>query len=257
MQKASITLAAVVAAGALAAPASARWLPKPVDPARIIHSEASYDLASGTTQTYSLKIKGLGEDFNVLLPCWGFDIHGGGVDLDVGQPVAFGPTAAPDPRRLGTPDGRVPGSQQQPDGSWVIPESVAVVGPVELKTGSKCAASGWQAYDDKGNPTDVLMPAWARSGANGGTASVSSKSKSKSKSNAKKKAKARKRVVHRGRSAQVTGAASVTLAGITHTADHSLNLVVRVTTGQLSGPAKLTMRGDVLRQASISAPEND
>jgi hypothetical protein len=292
--KFSLILASLVAAGSLAGSASAdaqsgaRWMPRSVDPSMLTHAAGRWELQSNTTQTYTLNIPvGLGQDHNLLLPCFGFDIHGGGTDLDVANPRSFGPvrsnpdaTTPPDTppspdgvRHIG--DGGIPGAQLQPDGTYAIPESLAVVGPVNLHEGASCAAAGWHEYDQHGNPTNVALPNYARNPAavadtdlieNVAMATTAkAKAKAKAKAAARRKAKAykksskAKKKVRPARSAQVAGAVTVELAGFTgfpDTPDNPMRLVVRVTTGQLSGPATLRMRADVLKQPSMDVPEN-
>jgi cytoskeletal protein RodZ len=170
-------------------------------------------------------------------------------------------------------DGGIPGAVLQPDGTYAIPESVAVVGPVHLHEGAACAAAGWHEYDEHGNPTNVVLPNYAENPAAvadadlienvamATTAKARSAAKRKAEANAKakKKSSKAKRKVRPAKTAQVAGAVTVELAGFTgfpDTPDNPERLVVRVTTGQLSGPATLRMRADVLKQPSMNVPEN-
>jgi hypothetical protein len=285
--KFSLILASLVAAGSFAGSASAEehwdahWMPPSVDPSRIIHAAGRWDLQSNTTQTYTLNIVGLGQDYNLLLPCFGFDIHGGGTDLDVANPRAFGPVRsnpdaitppdsppAPDGvRHIG--DGGIPGAQRQPDGTYAIPESLAVVDPVNLHEGASCAAAGWHWYDEHGAPTNVALPNYAKNPAavadTDAIENVAMATTAKARAAARRKAKAKnksskaKKKVRPAKSAQVAGAVTVDVAGFTgfpDTPDNPERLVVRVTTGQLSGPATLRLRADVLKQPSVNVPEN-
>jgi hypothetical protein len=232
--KSSIILAAVIAAGALTGPATAtakRWRPPPVDPSRIVRSGHSWELQSNTTQTYSLTIAGIPKDFNTLLPCAGFDIKGNGVDLAAVNLPGFGPVD-PMPGKEGTPDGGILFAERQPDGSYVLPESRAVVGPLNQHEAIGCALSGGHWYDSKGNPNNVALPNYI---------------------------KHKPRAPGRTKPTQVAGPVSVTLAGFTGhtTADGPPRLVLRITTDELSGPVKLRMRADVLKQRSTRASEND
>ena len=234
MTKSSIILASVIAAGALTGPATAtakRWRPPPVDPSRIVRSANSWPLQSNTTQTFSLPIAGIPKAFNTLLPCAGFDIKGSGVDLAAVNLPGFGPVD-PMPGMEGTPDGGIRFAERQPDGSYVIPESRAVVGPLNRHEAIGCALSGGHWYDSKGNPNNVALPKYV---------------------------KHKPRLPGRTKPTQVAGPVSVTLAGFTgHTAaDGPPRLVLRITTGELSGPVKLRMRADVLKQRSLRASEND
>ncbi len=234
MKKSSIILASVIAAGALTGPATAtakRWRPPPVDPSRIVRSANSWQLQSNTTQTYSLAVAGIPQDNNTLLPCAGFDIKGSGVDLAAVNLSGFGPVD-PMPGKEGTPDGGIRSAERQPDGSYVLPESKAVVGPLNQHEAIGCALSGYHWYDAKGNPNNVALPKYIKH-----------------------------KPVQAGRTkpTQVAGPVSVTLAGFTgHTAaDGPPRLVVRITTGELAGPVKLRMRADVLKQRSTRASENE
>jgi hypothetical protein len=296
--KFSLILASLVAAGSLVGSASAdeqlgaRYMPRSVDPSLLTHAAGRWQLQSNTTQTYTLNFPAdLGQDYNLLLPCFGFDIHGGGTDLDVANVRGFGPvrqdpgaTTPPDTppspdgvRHIG--DGGIPGAELQPDGTYAIPESLAVVGPVHLHEGASCAAAGWHWYDEHGTPTNVALPNYAKNPAAvadtdaienvamATTAKAKAAARRKAKANAKAnaKAKAKKKTskgnkkVRPAKSAQVAGAVTVELAGFTgfpDTPDNPERLVVRVTTGQLSGPATLRMRADVLKQPSLDVPEN-
>jgi hypothetical protein len=207
--KSSIILASVIAVGALTGPATAtakRWRPPPVDPSRIVHSAQSWQLQSNTTQTYSLPITGIPENFNTLLPCAGFEIKGSGVDLAAVNLNGFGPVT-PMPGKEGTPDGGIRFAERQPDGSYVIPESRAVVGPLNQHEAIGCALSGYHWYDSKGNPNNVALPNYI---------------------------KHKPRVPGRTKPTQVAGPVSVTLAGFTgSTASNGPpRLVVRITTGE-------------------------
>jgi hypothetical protein len=232
--KSSIILAAIIAAGALTGPATAtakRWRPPPVDPSRIVRSANSWQLQSTTTQTYSLAIAGIPKDYNVLLPCAGFDVKGSGVDLAAVNLSGFG-RVDPMPGKEGTPDGGIRFAERQPDGSYVVPESRAVVGPLNQHEAIGCALSGGHWYDSKGNPNNVALPNYI---------------------------KHKPRLPGRTKPTQVAGPVSVTLAGFTGgaTGDGPPRLVLRITTGELSGPVKLRMRADVLKQRSLRASEND
>jgi hypothetical protein len=232
--KSSIILASVIAAGALTGPATAtakRWRPPPVDPSRIVRSANSWELQSNTTQTFSLKIAGIPEAFNILLPCGGYDIKGSGVDLAAVNLIGFGPVD-PLPGQDGTPDGGIHFAERLPDGSYALPESRAVVTPANQHEAIGCALSGYHWYDSKGNPNNVALPNYI---------------------------KHKPRTPGRTEPTQVAGPVSVTLAGMTGlAAGHGPpRLVVRITTGELTGPVKLRMRADVLKQRSTRASEND
>jgi hypothetical protein len=124
-----------------------------------------------------------------------------------------------------------PTAVQQPDGSWVIPDSTAAVGPDQLARGADCRAIGWDFF-----VPDAKASAAARRKARRTGRPVRVKVKA---------AKQRGRALTR---AQATGPVDVTLGGFEAAADGSIDLVVRVTTGALAGPTTLTMHGRVLLQ---------
>ena len=62
------------------------------------------------------------------------------------------------PGKEGTPDGGISFAERLPDGSYVIPESRAVVGPLNEHEAIGCALSGGHWYDSKGNPNNVALP---------------------------------------------------------------------------------------------------
>jgi hypothetical protein len=230
----SIILASVIAASALTGPATAtakRWRPPSVDPSRIIRSGNSWELKSSTTQTFTLPIAGIGKDFNILLPCAGFDIKGSGVDLAAVNLNGFGPVD-PLPGQKGTPTGGQLHAELQPDGSYLVPDKWAALFGANLHEAIGCALSGGHWYDSKGNPNNVALPNYI---------------------------KHKPRLPGRTKPTQVAGPVTVDLAGLTGLtkATGPLRLVLRVTTGELSGPVKLRMRADVLKQSGNRASEND
>jgi len=105
--------AVLLATGLLAAPAHA---------AKITPSDASFVLEPHTTRTYALRIKGLGEDKNVLDPCWGGEIVAPGLDYPIGEPDFL--------------SARAP---------------LAPVGPSNLYAGAQCQKIHWDFYDARGH----------------------------------------------------------------------------------------------------------
>jgi hypothetical protein len=233
------SLAAVAAAALYASPALAQA------PDQMIASDQTVALESNTTREIAMPIKGLGQDWNVLVPCFGFSISGPGVDLAGANLEGFGPAIPEDASR---PDGGIPGAQRQPDGSFVVPESAAVLTPEVLRLGANCRSVGWDFYgadgepvlDPYGNPKAAKAPATA-------AAARKQKAASKRKRDSARRLMGRKIV---GRTA-AQGPVSVTLAGITSRSGR-LEMVVRVTTGALAGPTAVSMHARVLKQSDAT-----
>ena len=57
-----------------------------------------------------MPIQGIGQEWNVLVPCFGFSVTGPGVDLAGANLEPFG-TAIPE--NADQPDGGIPGAQRQ------------------------------------------------------------------------------------------------------------------------------------------------
>jgi hypothetical protein len=176
-------------------------------------------------------IEGLGQAHNVLVPCYGFDIKGPGVDLAGAHVETFGPVFPEDPS---LPDGGIPGAQRQADGSFLIPDSAAVLTAEVLRTGANCRSVGWDFYGADGEPQ---LDAYG----NPLTASTGKAAKAASK---RKRDAGRKRMSRRivGHAAQ-QGPVTVTLAGLRQGA-----LVLRITTGRLDGTTTVSAHARVLRQ---------
>ena len=217
-----LTLAtAAVAATAALAPAAALASPT-------ITTDQSFELQSNATQEVVVPINGLGQAHNVLEPCFGFEITGPGVDLAGANLETFGPIAADDEELQGLPN-----VVRQPDGSFAIPESAAVLTAEVLRMGANCRSVGWDFTGPDGEPQ---LDAY-------GNPKTSNSAKAKAASKRKRTA-ARKRMSRRivGRAAQ-QGPVTVTLAGLRDRA-----LVLRVTTGQLNGTTTLSAHTRVLKQ---------
>ena len=233
-------LPALLGAAVFASPAAA------ATPDQLIRSDQTVALESNTTREITLPIQGLGQDWNVLVPCFGFSITGPGVDLAGSHLESFGP-AFPEDGNL--PDGGIPGAQRQADGSFTIPESAAVLTPEVLRMGANCRSVGWDFYgadgepvlDPYGNPKAATAPA---------NAAAARKQKASSK---RKRDQARKRMSRKivGRAA-AQGPVTVSLAGITSRTDRTTVMVLRVTTGQLTGPTQVAMHARVLKQSDAT-----
>jgi len=223
-----LTLAtAAAAATTLLAPVAALASPT-------IATDRTFELESNASREIVVPIDGLGQAHNVLVPCFGFEIKGPGVDLAGAHLETFGVAHPEDPS---LPDGGIPGAQRQADGSFAIPESAAVLTADVLRMGANCRSVGWDFYgadgepqlDAYGNPLPAAVPA------------STSKAKAASK---RKRDQARKRMSRRivGRAAQ-QGPVTVTLAGL-----RQGTIVLRITTGQLNGTTTVSTHARVLQQ---------
>jgi hypothetical protein len=220
------TLLALGAAALYTAPAYADTIP----------SDRAFALEANTTREYAMPIQGLGQDWNVLTPCFGFSITGPGVDLAGANLETYGLAIPEDASR---PDGGIPGAQRQPDGSFTIPESAAVLTSEVLRLGANCRRVGWDFYGADGEP--VLDPY-----GNPKTAAVSRTASKRKRDRARK----RMSLKIKGRAAS-QGAVSVGLAGIT-VRDGKVAMVVRVATGALAGATELSMHARVLKQSDAA-----
>jgi hypothetical protein len=195
-----------------------------------IDTDKSFELESNVSRELVVPIAGLGQAHNVLTPCFGFEISGPGVDLAGANLEGFGPAI---PEDASLPDGGIPGAQRQADGSFVVPESAAVLNAEVLRMGANCRSIGWDFYGADGEPQ---LDAY-------GNPLTSNTAKAKAASKRKRTA-ARKRLSRKivGRAAQ-QGPVTVTLAGLRERA-----IVLRITTGQLNGTTTVSAHARVLRQ---------
>ena len=219
-----LTLAtAAAAATTLLAPVAALASPT-------IATDRTFELESNANREIVVPIDGLGQAHNVLVPCFGFEIKGPGVDLAGAHLETFGVAHPEDPS---LPDGGIPGAQRQADGSFAIPESAAVLTADVLRMGANCRSVGWDFYGADGEPQ---LDAY-------GNPLTSTTAKAKAASKRKRDA-ARKRMSRRivGRAAQ-QGPVTVTLAGL-----RERTIVLRISTGQLNGTTTVSTHSRVLRQ---------
>ena len=102
------SLAAVAAAALYASPAAAATPDQLIPPTRRVALE------SNATREITLPIQGLGQDWNVLVPCFGFSITGPGVDLAGANLQPFGHTIPEnaEPARRRDPRRAAPGRRQ-------------------------------------------------------------------------------------------------------------------------------------------------
>jgi hypothetical protein len=194
-----------------------------------------------------MRVSGLGTEANVMLPCWGFAISGPGVSLSAAELNVFGPVL-PEPSDVNKPNGGIPGAVRQPDGTFAIPDSAAVLDPETLAFGQGCRAVNWDFYGADGKQQ---VDPWGNPVSATGVASASA---AIAKARAKAKARHRKvlrraRLKMRGATAH-DGGVSVTLAGLRNIFGDQpgAELVVTVRTGALAGPTTLGLHARVLPQ---------
>jgi hypothetical protein len=238
-------LGLVVAVGVVAAPASAAQRPAATaDFAHTIRSDQRFALQPNTTQTYAMRIAGLGTDANTLLPCFGFDIDGPGVALAAADLEVFGPVVA-EPSQASSPDGGIPGAQRQPDGTLVIPDSAAILDQRTLAMGESCEKIGWDFYTSSGRPR---LDPWGNPAPAGAARARSASAKARAKAK-HRKALHRAHLKMRGATAQ-DGNVQVTLAGFRNVPGDPWGgeIVVTVRTGALAGTTTLTTHARVLPQ---------
>lgn len=227
--------AAALAATALAAPAAAQAAPldQYVAPHPVVKYDQAWTLQANTTQEFRMPLTELGSEAHVLVPCWGLEVKGPGVDIAAASLENFGalPPATVVP---GEPvPSYAPTATQQADGTWVIPDSAAALGTPQLEAGADCRAIGW----------DVFVT--------GDKASAAARGKAKRTRRpvkVKVKKKATKKSTARRATAAQAGAVNVTLGGLEFARGRSADVVVRITTGDLAGPTTLTTHGRVLLQ---------
>ena len=213
MSKRHITAAAAfAAAAAFVAPAALAATPQPqqtpVLPSDLITSQKTVQLKSNSTQTIVMPVQGLGQDLNVETPCFGFQVSGPGVDIQAAELAPYGKITGP---LDGDETPADIGAVQQPDGSWAIPDTVAVLNDERLRMGAACAATGWSWYLPNGQPAidgSTLQPRYPK-------APVSAATARKRAATKKTLAKRMKRVKHVlvGRAAQM-GPVSIQVAGM-------------------------------------------
>lgn len=231
------TAAAAFAAGvAAAAPAHAG-----VDYANPIVSNERFTLEPNTTKTYTMPITGLGQDANVLQPCWGFEIRGPGVDLVAAGLEIFG-TVVPEPGHEHRPDGGIDGAERQPDGTFAISADKAVLGASHAREGASCSAIGWAFTDESGRPR-LDVHGDVRSETVGARAASRAQRRIRSM---------RKQISRRARQASA-GGVTVTRAGLRNPAGPT-EIVVTIRTGDVPAGTTLTTHARVLPQTVGERP---
>ncbi|HET6505917.1 MAG TPA: hypothetical protein VFG42_03950 [Baekduia sp.] len=136
-------LLGAVALGVGASEAVARPdLPQYVTADRVVTHDVTYRVAPNATQTFELPIAELAIPRAILVPCWGFDLTGPGIDLAAAGLRTYGWVAEPGVHR--------PYDRQtvlRADG-WYLPESRAAVHLRERYAGARCRQIGWSRYVD-------------------------------------------------------------------------------------------------------------
>lgn len=244
-----MSLAAVLAAVALAIPAAAQvpgdadydlstWtsIPQWVSPYPVANDDRTFALAPNTTQTFVTPIpEATPGSWHVIVPCWGYDIQGPGVDLAVGGPEVYGYLGPADTDFHGErPDNAV----QEPDGDWVIPDTAAMTTtPWQLKDGELCRKIGWSLY--------VVDPAKA----GGALAQAARRAKRLHRDVRVRPRKPKGRYARKANVGAGNAGVAVELAGLHVTRESRWELVVRVRTGPLAGPTTLYTHARVLLQS--------
>jgi hypothetical protein len=249
----SITVLAVLIAAlaaAFAAPASGTvtpdadsnldtWssIPQWVAPWPVANDDKAFTLQPNTTQTFVTPMPQIqAGSWHVLVPCWGYDIQGPGVDMAVGGVETYGPLGGPDYDFHGTPH---PNAVQDAAGNWSIPETVAqTITPWQLKDGALCRKIGWSFY--VGNPAVV----------GGAVAVAARKAKHIHRDVRVRPRKPKGRYARAANVGNDDGSVTVEMAGLhlIGAPTTGLELVVRVRTGNLAGPTTLFTHARVLLQ---------
>lgn len=196
-----------------------------VTPGHVAAHDVSYVLAPNSDRTFRLALPELRRPGAVLVPCWGFDLVGPGIDLAAASLKPFGWVTEADPRY------RNPRAVRREDG-WYLPESDAVVDLRQMADGAACRTVGWSTFVEAGD----------------GVASAAEV----------RRARRQNRVV-RIRHPRVgpkggsranrynDGTTTVPLAGLERRPRSRVSeVVVRVVTGPLAGPTTITLHGRVV-----------
>jgi hypothetical protein len=229
--------AAALAVAALAAPTAAQaQMDQYAAPWPVTKYDQTWTLQSNTTAEFRMPLTEMGTENHVLVPCWGFEVEGPGVDVAAANLDTFGPIPTPEfaegePHDVGA-------AVQQPDGSWMVPDSNAVLRPDQFTAGAECRTIGW----------DFFVPDTQASAAAKGKARRTHRPVKIVKRKTKT-IKGSRKTTKKAKAAQAAnGPVDVTLAGFQFARGRSIDIVVRVTTGELSGPTTLTTHGRVLLQ---------
>lgn len=194
---------------------------------RVVAHDVTYDVAPNTTQTFELPIAELALPRSVMVPCWGFDLTGPGVDLAVGGLKTFGWAAGPGQPRPYNDDQAV-----LRDDGWYLPASRATVHAAEYDAGANCRRIGWSRFVEP----------------SAGIASAAEVHRARTHRHSFVRIRHPRRKL-RARPAQQRddGSVRIPLAGLRLLRDsRQMRLVVTVVAGPLAGPTTLTLHARVL-----------
>jgi hypothetical protein len=228
----AVTLtAALLGAAALGVPAAGAVADRPpsqwVTTDRVVAHDVRFTVQPNATQTFELPVAELALPRAVLVPCWGFDLTGPGVDLAAAGLRTYG--------WAGSPGGRRPYDDAQaelrPDG-WYLPESRAVLRAREFYDGADCRRIGWSRFVEP----------------SAGIASAAEVRR------ARQRRHGYVRIAHPRRQAKARpanrvddGSVQIPLAGLRLLRDsRQMRLVVRVVAGPLAGPTTIVLHARVL-----------
>lgn len=235
-------LPVLLAAAALATPAHGGHTP--TTPDRLIASDQTFELGSNETRELVMPVQGLGVDWNVLIPCWGFSITGPGIDIAGANLQGFGAVIPEDPS---LPDGGIPGAVRLADGSFATTPMGSGITAEVLRKGVNCRAVGWSFYGADGEPAlDVFgnpKPAKASS------AAATRKARAASKRRRARQTRRLSRTIVAN--AAVDGAVTVDLVGLYRPRIGSLVVLVRLRTGELPGRTVASLHARVLKQSPM------
>lgn len=141
-------LAGLAAAVAVAFAGAAPVARAESDYAHQLRSTQTFPVAPNATQTFRMPIQRLHENQNSLLPCWGLELHGPGIDLVAADlpPTGF---VAEDWYEIDQEEGGRIGVERRPDGTFFIGRPQPVTDAM-VRGGIACASVGWQFMSSTG-----------------------------------------------------------------------------------------------------------
>lgn len=220
-------LLGAVALGVPAGAAAAGDPPQFVTADRVVAHDVTYAVAPNATQTFELPIAELALPRSVMVPCWGFDLTGPGVDLAAAGLKTYGWAAGPgEPRPYGD------GAAVLRDDGWYLPESRATVHATEYRSGASCRRIGWSRFVEP----------------SAGVASAAEVHRARTHRHSFVRIRhPRRKARARPANQRDDGSVRVPLAGLRLLRDsRQMRLVVTVVAGPLAGPTTLTLHARVL-----------
>lgn len=193
---------------------------------RVDHYDQTFTVAPNTTQTFRLTLDSMRERSAALVPCWGYEITGPGIDVAAAGLHMFG--------WVNDTVGRYTSSAQRTPDGYYIPDDKAVVGMRQLDEGEECRQIGWSMFV----------------GPDSGLATAAEVHRAKATHRFVRIRHPRK--VKAPRANRVNdGSIRVPLAGVRRFPhERRMELVVTVAAGPLAGPTTITLHGRVLLPAS-------